>query len=1068
MKKLLLSLSLVLSSHAFSASYVVEMKKVLTKEELQKLSQVSHVLNISKFTTYQSEYFNRLYVINSTKDIKSNLTKLKNVALVEENFEAEFFEVKENPNSERLTDDLLFAKQWALYSQGQIIVKQTTTDGPSETPAVKGIDIDWKNSIDAIEKKLKKTPVVAVVDMGIDLDHPELKDQIFKNDKECDENGNPLPEKLDRDENKFSSDCHGWDFAAIDPNLTNFPLDDKGHGTHVAGIIAAKKNNKLGISGVSDKIKILPVRVTGSVDETSDKNKILMRAPSQRIANGILYSVYRGVDVINLSLGWPKAMDTNFMRKAIGEANARGIVVVAAAGNNNTNANIYPCSYYDVVCVGSVDADGAVSNFSNYGGEVDILAPGDQILSTIPTTFIPLKMNIQGYDIMSGTSQAAPYVSAVAALLKGLDPEVSRDEILRKMYDSARARPDNFKSMHGIVQLGKAANLTSAPSTKPIFKMLTDVTFNPANGYFMFALNLRNYGVADENVRIDVEAVDPAIEIRFPNFDLEKIETGKPATLKVEGRILDQTIDHKVRLKVTVSSEKQGSNEYFQDLFFSRNILQDDDVKTFGFSFVKDQLPLISYNKENNTYSDNTRSVDTLYNKSAFPDFTLKYQPSNPKDDSEDGIRIYLMKHDGTRYVEVKKSYFVYQGKKLLSITKNDYNYDGKDDYEVSTIVYPKEGAGYILYSYLDENFEPLLGEFSDIKYRPRYVEIPNESVRYMKTKLPNGMYLATRYFMNTGVIPAYDQVHDEWTKDDLSSRNRLYYLSLENDEDGKPSFNTHTIYNQDFEKKVNAFVPSNLKGASMEILNYLTQDEASYKEGKITALASYGLGYRRSNFFIDIVNGEVSLREANYVTQRLDMNAHHAVYDLNDNIFKKIRDVFVGFLTTSLVKTVTVDKSTSTYLSYEETDKVDRLVSFMAQYDKGDKRYSVLETIDSILLVTDSSEGRSISRKRTKKFSFLPGAMMSEIYYPIAIDSKEGLIPAIYVDSVLISGNQVYVSTVKDNKLVSPMNLSVFIPNGCVPKNPTVGESGGFSYTVLCRGKEGYEVKFMELNLED
>src|SRR5690606_3609746 len=125
--------------------------------------------------------------------------------------------------------------------------------------------------------------------------------------------------------------------AATDPLLASFPYDDKGHGTHVSGIIAAKKNNSLGVSGVSDKIKILPVRVTGAVDETTDKGNILMRAPSQRIANGILYSVYRGVDVINLSLGWPKAMDTNFMRRAISEAVSRGIIVVAAAGNNNTN-----------------------------------------------------------------------------------------------------------------------------------------------------------------------------------------------------------------------------------------------------------------------------------------------------------------------------------------------------------------------------------------------------------------------------------------------------------------------------------------------------------------------------------------------------------------------------------------------------------------------------------------------------------------------------------------------------------------------------------------------------------
>src|SRR5690606_29340939 len=119
---------------------------------------------------------------------------------------------------------------------------------------------------------------------------------------------------------------------------------------------------------------------------------------------------------------------------------------------------------------------------------------------------------------------------------------------------------------------------------------------------------------------------------------------------------------------------------------------------------------------------------------------------------------------------------------------------------------------------------------------------------------------------------------------------------------------------------------------------------------------------------------------------------------------------------------------------------------------------------IDSIILVSDSKFGREVSRKRTKKFSFLPGAMMSEVYFPISLESNDGLVPAIYVDTVLMSGNQVYVSTVKDNKLISPMNLSVFIPNGCIAKNPVVGLQGGHSYTVLCRGQNGYEVKFIKL----
>ena len=176
---------------------------------------------------------------------------------------------------------------------------------------------------------------------------------------ECDENHNPKIPKKDHDGNGLPSDCKGWNFAATDVDAQQFPFDDKGHGTHISGIISAKRDNGVGISGVSDKIKILPIRVTGSVDESLEKNKLLIKSVGARIANGIFYAVKRKVDVINLSLGWPKAMDTSYMRRAINEALANDIVVVAAAGNDNTNANglIY-CQYGNIGILRNGKPDG--------------------------------------------------------------------------------------------------------------------------------------------------------------------------------------------------------------------------------------------------------------------------------------------------------------------------------------------------------------------------------------------------------------------------------------------------------------------------------------------------------------------------------------------------------------------------------------------------------------------------------------------------------------------------------------------------------------------------------------
>lgn len=227
--------------------------------------------------------------------------------------------------------------------------------------------------------------VVAVVDTGIDLTHPDLRDRLVP----------------------------GISFV---PG-TSGPMDDNGHGTHVAGIIAASANNGVGIAGVAPHCRLMPVKV---LDAKGNGN-------TSDIVAGVVYAAEHGARVINLSLGGEgggKALET-----AIGYAQRRGCVVVAAMGNDGANTQDYPASYPGVIAVGAVDSQDQVASYSNFGRWISVVAPGDEVYSTMPTYHVTLDDEEPGADIgygtLSGTSMATPYVSGLAALLCSVNPNLT-------------------------------------------------------------------------------------------------------------------------------------------------------------------------------------------------------------------------------------------------------------------------------------------------------------------------------------------------------------------------------------------------------------------------------------------------------------------------------------------------------------------------------------------------------------------------------------------------------------------------------------------------------------------
>lgn len=271
-----------------------------------------------------------------------------------------------------------------------------------------GVDL---GAVDGWPRLAGRAPVVvAVIDTGVQVSHPDLAGHIWSNTDETPGNG------VDDDHNGYVDDVQGWDFAANDPSVYDGTTDR--HGTHVAGIVAAGAGNGLGIAGVAPNAVVMPLKFLSNGEGSS-----------ANAARAIRYAVDNGATVINASFGGTQ--EDPALCDAVAWAAARGVTVVAAAGNDGADigvTGVWParCAEPSLITVAWTTADGSLAQYSNRSSAyVDVGAPGDVIVSTVPN----------GYAYMSGTSMAAPQVSGVVAAVLGerpsLTPAQRRDAVMR-------------------------------------------------------------------------------------------------------------------------------------------------------------------------------------------------------------------------------------------------------------------------------------------------------------------------------------------------------------------------------------------------------------------------------------------------------------------------------------------------------------------------------------------------------------------------------------------------------------------------------------------------------------
>lgn len=341
-----------------------------------------------------------------------------------------------------------FGSLWGLHNTGQ---SSGTEDADIDAPEAWDLTTGSSNV------------VVAVIDTGIDYNHEDLSANMFRNSDDCNSNG------LDDDGNGFVDDCHGIDKVNDDSD----PMDDHSHGTHVAGTIGAVGNNSVGVVGVNWTVRLMACKFL-------DANGSGFTSDAISCLEYVKLMKDRGVNIVATNNSWGGGGFSQALYDSIEAHLQRGILLIAAAGNDGTNNDSspsYPCNYYlpNVICVASTVRTDSISSFSNFGRRtVHLGAPGSEIQSTILNN---------SYGLKSGTSMATPHVAGVAALLKAHDSSLDWKKIKNLML----AGGDNIPALSDTVsqkRLNANGALTCSSRVvqsrlRPIGNSITGTTGTP-------------------------------------------------------------------------------------------------------------------------------------------------------------------------------------------------------------------------------------------------------------------------------------------------------------------------------------------------------------------------------------------------------------------------------------------------------------------------------------------------------------------------------------------------------------------------------------------------------------
>ena len=385
---------------------LIRFKKTVTREQISDFYAEYGLAEKDNLDSDPNDADQGLRLAAAPVDVDENLIEVlegdARVAYAEPNY---LLQLSETPPS-----DPLFERLWGLHNTGQT--------GGTEDADIDALEA-WEISAGS------KDVILAVIDTGIDVDHEDLKDNLWTNPQECPRGvGKCVADGVDDDGNGYVDDFHGINAITNSGAL----IDDYGHGTHIAGIAAATGNNRKGVIGVSWKARVLGCKFITAFGTGTTSNAVKCFNYIYDMRN----KQKQNIVVTNSS--WGGGSPSRSLREAMGRVDSP--LHVCAAGNSNSNRKLYPAAYDldNIIAVAATDHDDLYAGFSSWGEDwVDLAAPGVNILSTVPTGRCPMCLP-SGYGATNGTSMSSPYVAGAAALIwsefKGLNNQQVKQRIL--------------------------------------------------------------------------------------------------------------------------------------------------------------------------------------------------------------------------------------------------------------------------------------------------------------------------------------------------------------------------------------------------------------------------------------------------------------------------------------------------------------------------------------------------------------------------------------------------------------------------------------------------------------
>ncbi len=933
--------------------------------------------------------------------------------------------------------DPLYSKQWALENSGQIILKNISDLDRIQVKGIAGVDINWVETKDIASEK--KELVVAVLDSGLDTDHPDLKGRIWFNEKICSATA----------PNPAGRACNGFNYLDNNTVLT----DDIGHGTHVAGLIAANRNT-LGIAGAGDpRVKIMPLKVmNNSVNGFVYNGKVI----TDVIADAMTFAVKNGAEVINLSLGWPKLVDLAKVKAAFDLAEQNNVIVIAASGNNNKDLPTFPCSYENVICVGAIDNRGELTDFTNHGSKVDMVAPGESIVSTYPRALESRVLRIKNYETKRGSSQAAPYVAAAVANLKLLNPGLSNDQVRSLLFRSTKKLNKNAQRFvkYGMLDMKALLELAKVEEAKafinPQLKSLTEVKFNAKDKKFSFNLDLKNLSNVEYKGQACLKTASKAIELALECVSVESLAAHKTKTIAVSGTIQDLSLDSHILLQVELDGRT-----YSTSLVFSRDLNADADLTSHSLGQISfDDMGVISGDRRLSRMS----RVFDKHRRLSFPEYFYLEKLKQ----TEAATVVSLLTKENGKFVV--KTIGLPKVNKVLSMHRQDINLDGKLDYFIYTLSNKKDELQFYLY---DEKLNPLFkGQSMWSLTLSTFEGLPIEGgvekfewIKVSNDKLGN-IVVPSIYRGYTMPEADNSKVISERV---IGTMSHQYYFNPKVT-DNKVELELRVVDSVTMMKKLRSSL--GILGAfdtkSVYLLKPFPQTEAESAKGLI-----------RSMIVVD-EDGVGKLYETTLSLSGNNFSALSPLYSekaVGDSLIYPIVDSKTGAITSEAIFTSLLNRATAEFLVKNDTEigSIQKLteewenpiISLTAIFEEERAKTYLVESRSSMTALRANGEKASLPIYRDSSF---PGQSFSETLTPILSEGR----PGVYINSTLIYGERLYsMIDTQNNGFIRPLSLSIGIPAGCVPLLPeTLEDKTQFNYAFLCTSpSKEVSLKFLPMS---